>query len=243
MNKINENKWIIILILIVGSFFVLPWKNINWGKFELASTQTVVVTGEAKTTQKNQIASFTAGVNTINIKKEDAVAETNKKIGELIDSVKKFGIPSEDIKTQNMSVYQQQDPSLPAKTGSNNGQWTVNNSIEIVLRDVDKANQLADLLNSSGANNVYGPNFRMDDTSSTEKALYDEAIKDARSKAELIAKASGRSLGKVVNVNDGASSTNYYPVMMKAADAGGGAVTEPGSATINKSLTVSFELN
>ncbi|MDP4009529.1 MAG: SIMPL domain-containing protein [Candidatus Shapirobacteria bacterium] len=227
----------VLALFLIAAAFLLPWRNVNWGKISFIPAELISVTGEAKSQQKNQIASFTAGVNIFNDKKEVAVDEVNKKINELIDSVKKFGIPTEDIKTQNMSVYQQQDPMMPGqKRPTTQGQWVVNNSIEITLRDADKAQELADLLNSSGANNVYGPNFRMDDTNKIENTLFDGAMKDARKKAELIAKASGRKLGKVMSVSEGSGGSNIYPMYdMKAA-------VEPGSATVSKSLNVSFEL-
>jgi len=72
--------------------------------------------------------------------------------------------------------------------------------------------------------------------------LYDMAIKDAREKAESIAKASGRTLGKVISVNDGNTSSVYPMYAMKDSAGGGGAVTEPGSTTVYKNLTVVFEL-
>ena len=76
-----------------------------------------------------------------------------------------------------------------------------------------------------------------------EKGLYEVAMKDAREKAESIARASGRKLGKVLSVNDGGTA-NTYPVYarMDMVGAGGGAPLEPGSSTVYKSMTVSFEL-
>jgi uncharacterized protein YggE len=228
----------VLSVMLIAAAFILPWKNINWGKVEMSSSQVVTVIGEAKTQQKNQIATFNAGVNVFSDKKETAISEVNTKINELVDAIKKFGIPEDDIKTQNMSVYQQQDPNL---TKSKNGQWIVNNSIEITLRDLDKANALTDLLNRSGANNVYGPNFRIDDTNTVSKTLYNDAMKDAREKAEIIAKSSGRTLGKVIGVSEGAGSTNgIYPLYK---DGMGGAGAEIGSQTVAQHLTVTFELN
>lgn len=229
----------VLSILLIVAAFVLPWNRINWGKIQYTQTEVVSVTGEANSKQKNQIASFTAGVNIIKDNKEEAVAEVNKKTSDLIESVKQFGIPAADIKTQNMSVYQQQDAY---RTDVNN-KWSVNNSVEIILRDVDKASALADVLNKSGANNVYGPNFRFDDTKNIENTLFDEAMKNAREKAELIAKASGRSLGKVISVSEGSSGSSIYPMMDKAMGlGGGGAPVEPGTGTVSKSLNVVFEL-
>lgn len=111
------------------------------------------------------------------------------------------------------------------------------------MRDINKATDLADLLAKSGANNVYGPNFMMDDTNEAEKGLYDAAIKDAKDKAESIAKASSRTLGKILSVSDGAGLNVVYPMYAKLdSGMGGGAVTEPGSTTVYKNLTVTFEL-
>lgn len=235
----------VLSLMLIAAAFLLPWKNINWGKIQSSPNEGVTVVGEAKTQEKNQIASFTAGVNIIRDKKEDAVAEVNKKVGELIESVKKFGIPAEDIKTQNMSVYQQQDQMYSSKEPitKDEGKWIVNNSVEIILRDVDKTNDLVNLLNSSGANNVYGPNFRMDDTNRAERDLFDDAMADAREKAEIIAKASGRKLGKVIGVVEGAGGSNgFYAMGAMDGRGGGGAVSEPGSATVSKTITVSFDL-
>ncbi|MEI8068075.1 MAG: SIMPL domain-containing protein [Candidatus Shapirobacteria bacterium] len=233
----NLNKIIIISVLIIVAIFVLPWKNVNWGKFNLNQTEQVMVTGQSKVKQKNQVASFSVGVNTIKSKKEDAVTETDKKINELIQSIKGFGIPTEDIKTQNVSVYQQEKTNLTSKQD-----WVANNTIEIVLREVDKANSLVNLLNSSGATNVSGPNFSLEDSAQTDnqKSLIDSAIADAREKADLIAKASGRKLGKVINVSE--NSGGNYPIMDSLSVSNAKADLEPGTSTVTKSLTVSFEL-
>ena len=159
------------------------------------------------------------------------------KISDLIASFKSFGIAEADIQTQSANVYEQQETD---KTKKNN--WIVNNTIEITLRDVSKANDLMDLLNKSGANNVYGPSFRIEDTKTAERTLYESAMTDAKERAELIAKASGRKLGKVMNVIEGNSGVSYPMYAMKADGLGGGAELETGTSTISKTLTVTFEL-
>ena len=74
------------------------------------------------------------------------------------------------------------------------------------------------------------------------KKNYEIAMQDAREKAESMAKASGRKLGKVLSVSDGGTSTNY-PMYLKAdSGMGGGAATEPGRSTVYKTINVVFEL-
>lgn len=229
------------LVFLLGCFF-LPWKNINWGSFKFLNQETVTVTGQAKSSQKSEIASFNAGVSSVNDDKEKAVSEVNQKLTAIIEAVKNFGIKPEDIKTQNLSVYQNQESFYEeGRQKQRLGQWQVNNTIAITLRSVDRASDMTDLLTKSGATNVYGPNFTIDNAATAENSLLDDAMKDAREKAERIAKAGGKKLGRVISVSEGYSSPGVIMPMM-AEHAGGGAPIEPGSQTVSKSLTVVFGL-
>jgi len=224
----------VILVLILA--WIVPWNRINWGRITWQQAEVVTVIGEAKSQEMNQIANFSAGVMAQDMDKNKAITEVNTKMNDLVKEVKDFGIKESDIKTQSLSYYQE------PKGGQNPGQWQVNNTIEIILRDINKAADLADLLAKSGANNVYGPNFMVDDTNEAEKGLYDAAIKDAKDKAESIAKASSRTLGKILSVSDGAGSNVIYPMYARDEAGGGGMSVEPGSSTVYKNLTVTFEL-
>ncbi len=228
-------------ILITASFF-LPWKIIDWGKIQLSPTRTITVTGEAETQERSQMASFTAGVSVINDDKQVAIDEVNQKIATVIEAIKSFGIPDQDVKTQNLSVYQTEEAYYEEEVQKGRpGQWRVSNSITITLRNVDRASDLADLLTSSGATNVSGPNFRVDDTQSAEKSLLEAAIKDAQEKAAVIAQASGAELGKIITVSEGAQSFSLYRPL-ESSGIGGEAPIEPGSSTISQTVTVIFEL-
>jgi uncharacterized protein len=238
----------VVIALLVGVallllIFLSPFKNVNWGKISSQPSQTVTVSGEAKTQQKNQNARFTAGVNSVSDNKDQAIQEVNQKMQALLDAVKKFGIPSEDIKTQNISVYQGEETYYDGGSQkSRPGQWRVGNSVEIKLKDISKASDLSNLLSSSGANNIYGPDFSVDDTDEASKDLLKTAIENAREKAEIMARASNKNLGEVLSVTEGYSSPIYGSVVAMDARGGGGAPTEPGSQTISKNVTVTFEL-
>ena len=58
--------------------------------------ETVTVSGEAKSNLKNQIASFSAGVNVTKDNKDEAVKEVNGKVEAIIKAVKEFGITEGD---------------------------------------------------------------------------------------------------------------------------------------------------
>lgn len=234
--------FLVVAIFIAAGMF-LPLGNINWGTIKTMPANTIVVSGEAKSTEKNQVASFTAGVDSVNDDKDAAVNEVNEKIAALTQAVKDFGIDAADIQTQNISVYRSEEMYY-ADGGSQKsrpGQWRVNNSINITLRDISRANGLTNLLTDSGATNVYGPNFAMEDTQDAKNKLLSQAVEDARAKAELMIAGTGRKLGKVISISEGGVTNPIMP-MYDARGMGGGAALEPGSSEVYASVTVVFEL-
>lgn len=242
--KPQENKAIIVLIVLFLGLFFLPISRINWGSIKWKQPETITVVGEARSVQKNQIATFNAGVDSVQSDKDKAIKEVDAKVEELIKALKNFGIAEKDIKTQNLSVYQQEETYYEdGVSRSRKGQWIVNNSVEIKLREVDQSSELVALLTSSGATNVYGPNFTFEDTSDAERDLFEAAMDDAKDKAEILAKTSNRKIGRIVNIVEGGNSYNS-PVYNKVMDGmgGGGAPIEVGSGTVSQTLTVIFEL-
>ena len=229
------------VVLVLFGVYLLP--KMDWGKIRWQPTESVTVSGEAKTVLKNQISSFSAGVDAVADKKDDAAKEVNSKMEALIKAVKGFGIKAEDIKTQSLSYYQRDESYWDnGVQKSRKGQWRVSSAVEITLREVDRASALADLLASSGATNVYGPNFQFDDTSKIQRDLFDKAIIDAKEKAEIVARAAGRKLGKVISVTEGSGAGNIYPLYSRGVEGGGGAPMEVGSGTVSQTVTVVFEL-
>lgn len=231
-----------VILLFLGAYFI-PWENVNWGSVTMSPVRTVTVTGEATKQESNQLASFSAGVDAVNANKETAIAEVNKKMSDLTEALKTFGIPEADIRTQNMSVYQEQE-SYYAEDGvqrSRPGQWRVNNSLDITLRDVSQVTAMNDLLVKSGATNVYGPNYRTDDTQKGDDLL-NEAVKNARIKAEALAESQGAVLGSVLQVVE-SGSVNTMPMYRDMGGMGGGGVQSfPGTTTLSKSVSVTFEI-
>lgn len=229
--------------VVVAIMYFVPAEKLSWGSLSFAQQETVTVTGFAQKQESNQVAEFNAGVNARNVDKDAAIKQVNDAMTTIVQSIKDFGIAAEDIQTQNLSVYKYERPPFEAVSGSDQPQWEANNSIRITLRDITRAQELAGVLTSSGATNVYGPNFHLDDTSASEGELLQKAIVNAREKAQKVAESSGQELGEMVTVVEGGG--NYSPIfaaMESRGMGGGGAPVEGGSSTVSKTVTVTFEL-
>jgi uncharacterized protein YggE len=246
VKDITRLAWIVFVVGFVSALiYFFPWSHITWGKLVMEPGRVLTVTGSAESQEKNQIARFSAGVNATHDNRDTAIKEVNTKITSITQAVKDFGIDSADIITQSMSVNQMQttiyDNGVQKQVP---GQWNVSNTIEVTLRDVNRASSLADILSKSGATNVWGPNFQLDTSKKAADQLTEDAIANARTKAEVMAKASGATLGKVISVTEGVQTSGLYPVMMRDGfgGGGGGAPVESGTTTISKSVTVVWSL-
>lgn len=263
----NQNKHEVTLLLafllIVALIAITRFTSLkpHWGSLEMRGNSTITVSGVAKTEQSNQIANFTAGVESIEETKEKALEKTNETMNQLIVKIKELGIKKEDIQTQNANVYQETE-YIPMESPVSNliypppergeaikGSWRANNSINIKLREVEKADALLAILNNSDANYVYGPDFSIDNTESAGDELLAEAVTNAREKAEKIANANNQRVGKIISLTEGGSYSPYYRSAVPMT--GGGGITEtaidadlePGSSNIRKTVTVTFELD
>lgn len=219
------------LMLIAGTWFT-PWSS---------PRGTITVTGEAKEQIANQMARFNVNVTQTNKDKDTAVEAVNREMGEIIKAVKDFGIADKDLTTQNVSVYEIDQPEIliyPPRPRSGEKEWQASNSLEIILRDVNQASVLTDLLQGFPLAQVSGPNLDLDDTRAAEADVSVQAVQDARDKAEKIAAAAKRKLGKVIRVSEG-DANQPLPVLERATSA---APIEAGSFELSKTVTVVFEL-
>lgn len=234
-------RFVAVIVVTLIAVFLIPWRLVNWGKIETLPASTITVTGEAKSEEPTQIARFSVGVNAQGDTKESVTNEVNTKMADVIQKIKDFGIPDEDIRTQNISVYENQGLEIQTFPPQKTSPWTANNSVSIVLRDITKASALSDLLNQTGANQVSGPSFSLDDTSAAEAQLLRDAIDDAKEKATKVAESSGRRLGKIITVTEGAGSSPVF-ALDSAVRSSAPTPVEPGTQTVSKSVTVIFEL-
>lgn len=241
--KLMHGVWIIsAIILLTLSCFFLPWKLVNWGTISFQPGRTVTVVGTAESKEKNQIATFSAGASAIKDSKQEAIGEVNNKINAIVEAAKAFGIKTEDIKMQYVNVYQNQEQYYEDnRQKTRPGQWNVSNSVSFTLRDVSRASALTETLSKAGATSINGPSFSMDETRDIENSLIADAIADARKKAELIAKGAGKKLGTIVSVSEGYGASQAIPIYRGEMGGGGGGM-EPGTANVQKTVTVVFEM-
>jgi len=224
-----------VLLFWVGLWFT-PWSR---------PRAMITVTGEARQQRDNQVAHFNVSVSQTNKDKQIAVEAVNAEMDKIIKAVKAFGIETKDLTTQNVSVFETAEPEImiyPPRFSSGEKQWQASNSLAIILRQVDQASALTDLLQGFALAQVSGPSFSLDNASDNDTELLTQAFDDAREKAAKVAEASGRKLGKALTVTEGLSSQPWPMYREMAISDKTAAPVEPGSTAMSQTVTVVFEL-
>ncbi len=177
---------------------------------------------------------------------QQAQSRANGVVNQIKSNLQNLGIPKDDIKTQNYSIY----PNYNYQTGTPqiNG-YMVDISLNVSLTDFEKLNKVVDMATQAGANQISGIKFKLSDAKEREvrEKARAEAIEDAKQNAQQLARLAGMKLGKVINVTEEPNLPSFpgpYLAQDQVARGGsGGQPTNivPGSTSYTYNVTVSYE--
>src|SRR5215471_5217711 len=202
-----------------------------------AAEKLVTVTGEATVAVAPDAAVIRIGVTSQDKTAREASDANAKQMSAVLAAIKDTGIAERDIQTSRLSLQPQYDSSK-----SGNARLTgfqANNQVTVRIRDIDKLATVLDRAIASGANEMSGIEFVVTEQSRMLDQARDDAIADARRKAELYAKAAGTKLGNVILISEEGGAPQPRP--MQALRAGAVAIA-PGEQTLRAIVTVSYEL-
>ncbi|MBX5444467.1 SIMPL domain-containing protein [Sphaerobacter sp.] len=208
---------------------------------ETPSGQRVVtVGGEGRVMVRPDTAQVVLGVMSQGPDLGPVQETVNGQMDAVLASLKDAGIPDERIRTvaYNISVdrdYQQ--PSAPI-TG-----YTVTHLVQVKVKPIDQVSGIIDNAVAAGANTVSDVSFVVEDRDAAVRQAREQAINDARQKAQHLAQLAGVQLGPPVSITEGAAPP---PTPMPLARDGavdmavGAAAIQPGESEIVVSVVVSY---
>lgn len=202
-----------------------------------ATEKLVTVSGEATVAVPPDTAVIRIGVTSMAKTAREAGEANAKQMTAVLETIKASGIAERDIQTSRLSLQPQYDPNKSG-TARLTG-FQANNQVTIRIRDIDSLPTVLDRAIAAGANEMSGIEFVVSDQSKLLDQARDEAIADARRKAELYARAAGAKLGQVVSISE--EGTAPQPRPMQAVRAGAVPIA-PGEQTLRAIVSVSYEL-
>jgi hypothetical protein len=202
-----------------------------------AMDKLVTVTGEATIEVAPDTAMIRIGVTSQGKSAREASDANAQKMSAVLAANKASGIADKDVQTSRLSLQPQYDSGKggPARLLG----FQVTNQLTVKIHDISGMPGVLDKAIAAGANEMSGIEFIVSEQSKLLDQARDEAIADARRKAELYAKAAGGKLGPVVSIAEEGAPMPSRPVAAMRAAA---VPVAPGEQTLRAAVAVSYEL-
>jgi uncharacterized protein YggE len=200
---------------------------------------TISVTGEAQLSVPPDLAQIDGGVTTEAKTAREASDTNNAAMGKVLLALKGAGIDEKDFQTSRLSLQPQYAPNRAGPNAVVG--YQASNRVTIRLRDVTKVASTIDTLVAAGANNIGGINFMVSAASKLLDDAREQAIADARRKAEIYAKAAGVTLGSPVSISE-EGSPGPMPFRKMAAGMAASAPVAQGEETLQVTISVSWAI-
>ena len=200
-----------------------------------APSRLVTASGHGTDTVVPDQALVSAGVVTHAPTAAAALGQNGREMQKVIAALKAAG--GSNVQTEQVSLYPETNDQ-GAVTG-----YTAQNSVTAKTA-VAKAGALVDAAVAAGANTVGGPSLSTTDRDALYRQALEQAVADARAKAEALAHAGGFAVGPVFSVaeNGAAPQPMAYGAVPSAAKAADATPVEPGTEDVTADVTVSFEI-
>lgn len=223
------------------------------------------ISAEGRSLRVPDLATFSAGVVTHGVTAAQALSANSRKMDSVIAALKRAGIADRDIQTSAISLqprYSNPDrdaqiisretgkPYVPTNEPPRIIGYEARNTVTVRVRRLGEMGRIIDTLVSSGANEVNGPNFTLDEPRAAQDEARTEAVRVGMERAQLYARAAGLRVARILSISE---SGGYYPVQeifVTGSRMGGPPPPPPAPATqvapgelqIGINLSMQFEL-
>ena len=201
------------------------------------------VSASADVKRAPDVASIGAGVVTQAADANAAMRANAEQMQKVMAAIRAAGIADKDIRTSGINLspqYRYAENQPPAITG-----YQASNNVDLTVRDLGKLGKVLDALVASGANQVNGPSFEIDQPDAVQDEARRAALDKAQARAQMYAKSLGLRVRRIVSISEGGGFNPPMPmpmVRMAAMAKDAGTEVSPGENTVGASIDVVFEL-
>ena len=182
---------IALLAIVLSSCASAPLNNSN--------IRTMSVSGRGEVYLIPDIAYINIGTRSQAVDVASALSDNNKQAQAISSVLSEMGIDPLDIQTTAFNVY-------PFQNYGMDGQPTelvyiVENTVNVKVRELNRLGEILDAVVRSGANQINGISFDVEDRKQAEADARRLAIQDATEKAQELAELAGTELGDLQNIS------------------------------------------
>lgn len=225
-------------VLLILSLLLITVANAQ----EVKQVPQISVTGEGEIKVVPDQAVITATVETKGNVAKEVKKQNDQQIESVLKLIKKMNLAPADYKTQRVSLNPQYDYEKKKTT------YNASQTIEILVRDLSKYDQLMEGLVDQGVNRIDNVVFQSSSLARYQSEARKMAMKDAKMKAEDYVSVLGQKVGKAMVISDNSQSYNPQPIYARLMKTEMSDVVSPretlavGEIKITANVSVSFLL-
>lgn len=152
-------------------------------------------------------------------------------------------LPKEALRTAGYDLQQEFDFVQGRRVPR---EFVARNGIEVRLDDVARTGEIVDAVVQSGATTVSGIRFDLQDRDGAEREALRLAVADARARADAAAAGAGRTIDRVLKIEDSRDGIIAPPrpimTMARAAESAAQTPVEPGTIEIHARVTLTASM-
>lgn len=175
----------------------------------------VTVQGEGEVRLTPDRAAVTIGVSAQAKTAEEAQKQVNRAMDRVLRDVKALNLPGELLTTSGISLFPVYE-NRPRQMGAEAQEpriiaYRASNTVRVRLDDVARVGEVIDAATAAGSNTIQGVQFMLQDENAAKLDALRDAVAKARTKADTIANAMGRSVETVLEVTEGGIRGPIFP--------------------------------
>lgn len=235
-------------------------------------SEAIYVVGRGQAAGQPDRVRLNLGVEAKGEKLEDVMKDATARMNKVRAALLERGVTESDVQTGQFSISQIREPltvstyeSAPVTKGAPSegvakeaqagttvvrteerwvDRYLVSNTLIVKSSDLPRVGALISSAVEAGANSSFGLSFELEDPRQLDSQAREEALLDARAKAEQLAKTTGVKLGRVLAVHEvgseGSGGSSPYP--MAKAMAFEAVPIEPGSLERTVQVQLAYEI-
>ena len=205
----------------------------------------ISVVGEGIVLAQPNVARITLGVEIFDQSLANAQAEAARRMDAVVAKLKADGVAEDDIRTVSFNItpqYDQRgDQSQPVLRG-----YQIQNLVSVRTTNVSGLGPLLDDAVNAGATRIFGISFESDNMEALKNQARDQAMQNATSKAQQLARDAGVSLGRPTSVEEsdtgGVTPVRQLAQPQAAAPAAATTPIQPGQLQVSTTVRVVWSI-
>ena len=208
----------------------------------VGQTPVIVTDGQAVVVRSPDQAFVMVSVEARARNPRDAQRQNAESMTAVQQKMTAAGLPKEALRTLGYAVQQEFDFTDGRRVPRD---FLVQNSLEVRLDNVERVGEILDLVVQAGATSVAGVRFDLKDRAAAEREALRLAVADARARADAAAAGAGRTVDRVLRIDEPPQVRVGPPRPMMADGAGGAQPSTPieaGELEIRAQVTLTVAI-